>query len=413
MTSMRTLFVCLFLSFAGARAEAFDISPEYQGLSEEESTRIERPSDLDAEYQAIVDAYLPRFAWEKEWGDRPRVFQTTVGSITNQHFLTYSRAKIEVPLEETLRFRFTYLEQSDREIDQIRHVIEMEKDLTSQVAIAAYGDPAHYKRSNDIGAALVFKPFGDWKHRLYYTQHDFTRSNHNDLADRFIGDDPVSLGLDNRMTIGEIFTRWGFRHDKPIAWNIPQEGRLFRYEKTVGYVDVEWSYSEKRTVFLRTQADSTFKAQNPVGTSTVVNESWRRDRLLTRLAHAAGNDDDPWSIEVSLTHASRSWINQDAAKVMHLNLVPGLTTRVQTIRRANGFDHFQFGLEANDFKTYGDTSLTPSNQLHQTIQGRAQLAYEFSFTNGAALMIAGNFDVDEWILVPTFEGGNAQFRTEF
>ncbi len=409
----RFLLFAVTIFCAVSAANAFDISPEYQGLNEAELSRMERPADIDAEYQTVINAYLPRFEWEKAWPRSPRVFETTVGSITNQHFLIYSRAKLQVDLEETLHFRFTYLEQSDREIDQSSHFVELIKDLSPWLSVSAYGDPSHYKRSNDIGVALLVTPTEGWTNRLYFTQHDFTRSAHNDLADRFIGDDPISLGWTGTFESDSIDSRFGFRHDKPVAWNLPQEGRLFRYEKTLVFADFEWVYDEGKSVGARVQVDSTFKGQNPIGTSTLANESWKRDRALARLFHLLGTDGDETNTEVALTHASRGWTQDAGAKIMHSSLLPSVTTRFRGPRRAKGFDHTQITLEATDFKAYGDLSLAPANQNQERLQGRAQLAYELSFSNGATLLLAGNFDLDEWIVLPTFEGGNAQFRTEF
>ncbi|MES2965647.1 MAG: hypothetical protein V4760_17325 [Bdellovibrionota bacterium] len=394
-------------------AQAFDISPEFQGLNEAELARMEKPGDIDAEYQTVLNAYLPRFEWERAWWTNGRSFETTVGSITNQHFLIYSRAKLDADLEDDLRFRFTYLEQSDREIDQSRHVLELTKTLKPWLRIGGYGEPSHFKRSNDAGVAVTISPMEGWDNRLYFTQHDFTRSAHNDLADRFLGEDPISFGWTSTIASATIDSRSGFRYDKPVAWNLPQEGRLFRYEKTLAFGDVEWRYAEARSAGLRVQFDSTFKGQNPVGASTLPIESWKRDRIVARLFHVSGTDDDETTTEVALTSASRGWTNQNAAKVMHESHLPSVTTRLRGARRAKGFDHTQITLEATDFHAYGDFSLVPSNQNRERFQGRAQLAHELSFSNGASLLLAGNFDLDEWVTLPTFEGGNAQFRTDF
>ncbi|MEK7358341.1 MAG: hypothetical protein AAB250_17985 [Bdellovibrionota bacterium] len=401
---MKSLVVILTVIFTSAVAFGFDIVPEFQGLSESELARMERPADLDAEYQSVIDSYLPRFDWEKKWSRTPRVFETTVGSITNQHFLVYSRAKIQVELEETLHFRFTYFEQRDREIDQTRHFVELIKRVSPWLAISGYGEPSHYKRSNDIGVALIVSPNEHWENRVYYTQHDFTRSAHNDLADRFIGDDPMSIGWTSVFDDRTTFSRVGFRHDRPVAWNLPQEGRLFRYEKTLMFTDFSVALDEKRDIGLRIQFDSTFKGQNPVGVSTQVLESWKRDRLLSRLFYSIGADDDELKLEYSIGSASRGWTNETGRHVMHQNVLPAVSAR---------FGSYRADIEVTDFKKFGDDSLTAIDQKRETVQGRSQLAYEFSFKNGADLLIAGNFDLDEWITLPTFEGGNAQLRTEF
>jgi hypothetical protein len=411
MSRLTVLIASLSIS---AAASGYDILPEYQGFNEAEANRMERPTDLDAEYQTVINSYWPRYAWIRAWPTANRTFETTVGSITNQHFLVYSRAKLEVDLEEKLKFRLAYFEQRDREVDQARHFLELQYEVLPWLAFAAYGEPSHYKRSNDIGTAILVRPNSYWVNRIFYTQHDFTRGAHNDQADVFLGEDPMSLGLAGTFDDDTTFIRYGGRYDRPVAWSLPQEGRIFRYEKTLLYADWGMNFDTKhKTIGIRAQYDSTFKAQSPVGTSTVVDESWKRNRLFTTVYHRRGTDDEDFNWEYSASRASRSWTNGVGQIVMHQSWMPAITARARTIRRPRNSDHVQVSVEGTDFKTFGDLSLTPPNQDHQTVQGRAQFAYEWSFSNGAQLMLAGNFDLDEWITLPTFEGGNAQFRTEF
>lgn len=391
----------------------FDIEPEYQGISEVERQRIETPRDIDGEYQSIVNGYTLPPQWNRRWRESTRAVDVTIGSLTNQHFLIYSRARFETELNETLKFRFIYFSQQDREINQTRHILELSQRLLPWMQFNFYAEMAHFKRDNDLGFAFVLKPTADWVNRLYVTYHDFTRGNHNDQADRFVGENPLSVGFTGDYKTGFAVLRGGFRFDRSIGWSLPQEGTLFGYEKRLAFFEAEYAVSDRENFGLRAQWDSTFKGRSPLTGSTTVIESWRTNRTMIRASYLNGTDEEDWSIEPGFMYALRHWVNQSGAVVYHQSYLPSVVSRLRSVRREEGFDHVQLTVEATDFHTYGDVSQTPTNQKHESLEGRLQTAYEFSFRNSSRLLIAFNFDLDEWIRVPTFEGGNVQFRTDF
>jgi hypothetical protein len=398
----------------------FDIYPEYQGLSETELDRFERPADQDAEYQSQINAYTLDTEWERRWPQTPRALDSTVGSITNQHFMIRNRAKFETDLLESLKFRFTYLAQKDREIDQERHVLELEKRLSPILSFAAYGEPGHYKRENDLGYALIAEPAKGWRNRFFVTFHDFTRGNHNDQPDRFVGDDPLSAGWTTTLSAtgtDSLALTAGFRYDRPVIWDLPQQSRRFYYDKRLVFTNAEWALSEIRKFGIRSQWDSTLKGQERTTDtglgSTVARETWRTDRVLLKAYQTSGRPEDLIAHELALMYASRQWVNQDDRRIFHQNIMPSALVKIRGQRREQGFDHVHVGVEATDFHTYGDVKLTSSEQKHDSLEARLHTAYEFRLRDEARLLLAFNFDLDEWGRVPTFEGGNARFRAEF
>ncbi len=400
--------------FTGPRpAQAFDIEPEYQGISETQLERIESPRDLDGEYQSIFNSYTLSPKWDQAFYRSSRAVDTSIGSITNQHFMIYSRAKLETDLSESLQFKFTFFAQQDREINDSRHVFELSQRLLSWLRINGYAQMAHYKRDNDLGFALIVEPFDYWKHRLYLTYHDFTRGNHNDRPDRFLGNDPLTLGWTSIFDHEGLWIRSGLRFDQSVRWNRPEEQFIFDYEKKLAFTDIRIALSESTALTVRAQWDSTFKARTPTGNSTANLESYKAERLLLRAAYAVGLEEDPIHYEFGFMHASRHWINQNGSHVFHQSSLPSATARIRSTRRETGFDHAQLSIEATDFKTYGDLNLAPPHQKHESIEGRLQAAYEFMLRNEARLLIAFNFDLDEWAGLPSFEGGNIQFRSSF
>jgi hypothetical protein len=352
-------------------------------------------------------------AWNQKWYRSNRAADTTVGSLTNQLFLIYTRAKLQADLNDSLTVRFVYASQQDREVNDTRQVFELTQTLLDWLKVSAYAQMAHYKRDNDFGLAMNIAPSEYWNNRIYVTYHDFTRGNHNDQPDRFLGDDPEAVGLTSVYDDQTTWIRSGFRFDRSVKWNRPQEQVIFSYEKRLIFAEISQVLSKGKTASIRAQWDSTFKGQAATGTNPDPTESWRLDRTAVRAAFTDGFDEDRVSLEYAFMFANRLWINQLGEKVSHQNLLPSVMTRVRSTRRENGFDHIQLVIEATDFKKYGGIGLTPTNQKNESVEGRLQTAYEFSFRNEANLLVAFNFDLDEWGVVPTFEGGNVQFRSNF
>jgi hypothetical protein len=414
LDSVMELMWRLLFVFFECQAQAFDILPEYQGITEGDLAKFERPKDIDSEYQLIVNSYALPFEWERQWLASSRAFDLTVGSLSNKHFLNYSRAKFETELNDTLNFRFTYFSQQDFESDQVRHILELSQRITPWLRINAYGEPLLYKRQNDLGLALEVKPYENFRNRFYYTYHEALRNEHNDLPDHFAkGSWPASMGWTGVWMKSSLLVRSGFRYDQFVRWIRPQELRDFFYSKKMIFADVQFALAEKQEFLLRLQWDSTFKRSSPSdGSSAYAEESWKNDRLFANVSYKYGGDEDLFSYEPAFMIAQRTWTDKNASVVKHSNILPGLTARMRGTSRGDRFDHIQFNTEMNFFEKQDADHIT-SEQKSSAIEARLQAAYEFSFRSNSNLLIALNLDLDEWRTVPTFEGGNVKFRTEF
>lgn len=411
-----SIFMCSVCAF---EARGFDIYPEYQGINEQELLNLGTPTAIDSEYQTDLNAYWLPFAWELKWYEHTRSFDLTAGSLTNQHFLLYSRAKIQTDLDESLRFHFTYFQQRDREIDQTRHIVELSYEIAPWLRFNAYGEPSLYKRENDFGLALLLSPSERLESRLFVARHDFTRSQHNDLADRYEGDEPLSMGWTGRWSDETTSIRAGVRYDRPVEWIRPQEGRSFHYDKRLAFADAVWRKSASAFFGLRAQWNATHKSQHPLASSTTPAATWLAERFVARLSYQYGSPGALLGYEGLLTYASRNWrYDADGAPfaVAHANYLPGVNVRIRGPRRrgeSGQFDHFLVGYEMTVFRSFGDRALLPPDQKHDALEGRMQAAYELGLNGDSRLVVAFNFDMDEWTGVPTFEGGNAQFRADF
>lgn len=378
--------------------------PEYQGLSEADLQKFETPRDIDSEYQTVMNAYTFPIEWERDWQQSSKAIDLSIGSLSNKLFYHYSRLKVEAPLNDSLNFHFTVFSQRDREVDQVRHVLELSQRVLPKWRINIYGEPSLYKRENDMGVAVLWAPSERWKHRFYYTIHDLTRAEHNDQADRFVsGRDPRSIGWIASGENGPLWLRIGLRYDQPVTWIRPQEARIFSYDKKLAFADAHWSLSDRRRLTARAQWDETFKGQEKdTPASVIVPESWKLSRLFARFAFKKGEAEDRWGFETAITHAQRHWVALNG-ELTHFNDLVSVAVR---------FDHWRAEYEMGIFRRFGDLYLAPT-QKHSPAEHRLQTAYEWSFRNNAKLILALNFDADQWTPVPTFEGGNGMFRAEF
>jgi len=408
-------FLLVFLALQGfgiPEAGAFDIVPEYQGLSENDLLRFETPVDLDSEYQTVFNGYAPDLQAERRWLLGGSQFDGALGSLGNKDFLHHSRARLERELWPGLTFKFVYFVQRDREVDQVRHVLELSQRIFAGGRIAVYGDPSAYKRETDVGVAMEWKPVETWQNRFYYTLHDVVRNDHNDQQDRFEArKKPTSLGWLGVYDQDQTFGRAGFRIDTQAVWVRPQESRVFHQKGTVAFLDASTPVGERLTLETRSQWDNRTETQDPLNEDLASREGWRRERLKTRLTVLSGHLQDPRRFEYAFTHSQRRWEHRSGLRQTHYNELPSLAVNWRGTRRRESFDRVRLEYEMNFFKRSGDLQLSPT-QKARPLEQRLQLEYRLSFAPNAHFALALNLDMDEWSPVPTFEGGNGRLHIE-
>lgn len=415
MLRLPQLVVVIFI-FLGLSARASDISAEYQGLSETDLLGFEKPESVDSEYQTVWNAYLPPIDFARDWRTNSAIFQFSLGSLSNKYFFLYSRAKMETDLTSALRFRFTYLSQRDFEIDQVRHVLDLIHSLSNHWDLAVYGEPSLYKRENDLGAALIYAreaaPNASTTQRFFYTRHDFTRADHNNLKDQFVAKhNPDSVGWIGQWQTPTVWMEAGVRSDAPTIWSRPQEDRLFTFEKKLAYMDLKKNLSTASALALRLQWDRQRKGQSPLTPSSPITpEEWTLERTFVQAAFHRGAPDEKVRHVPALTYVTRDWRDIKGAQVKHQNIQPSYTVLWRAARRAQGFDYLETGIEGTSFHKEDPTQITSPTQSNSPFEGRLHTGYEWALLHGAKLSVGLNFDLDEWRGTPTFEGGSGQFQ---
>ncbi len=432
--------------FVAPSARSFDVAPEYQGFHERELERFERATDLNSEYQLIWNAYLPTLPilpvqstltaeqvrqierandHERLAGLNNRLW-ASIGSLSNDYFFIYSHAQISADLSDGLTFHFTHYQQRDLETDQVGQVLELRKRLSRYAQLAVYGEPSLYKRQNDLGGAVILgNP--QHQHRLYHTWHDFTRNGHNNEADRFTNDGkPTSIGWLGQDAWGPWQTQMGFRYDQPTEWLRPQDDRILRYKKTTLFLraawvrhaetsnESSWPDGAQSAFSIEAQIDRTFKEQAPDDAASLVpHESTKLSREWVRMNYVWPFDDSRVSLATSLSAISRRWQNEKSENVQALDVLPGLTAKMRTLRRGENHDQVSVGIEATFYDKDDSKNITAGTQNDGPVEGRINTAYEFGFQNRNRLVLALNFDADDFGPLPSFEGGNGQFVIEF
>jgi hypothetical protein len=135
-----------------AGALAFESTPEFQSLTEEEASAFEGPERLGSEYTSDVHSYSKPLGWEYAWLTSDIVFDGAVGSTSAVHFMLDARLKARaVIVPERLEFRFTWFDESHREREARHAVLEIVGWLHPWVGLSVYGEPSLYKRKADLG----------------------------------------------------------------------------------------------------------------------------------------------------------------------------------------------------------------------------------------------------------------------
>lgn len=434
------LKLCIAILIFPQLCLAFSLFPEFHTLTENEAVRLDQINLIDAEYQSDVVTYLTPPHWSASFHGAGDALDLSLGSLSSQLFLHYTRLKLSEPLTSNLTFRFTYFQQRDLDTEQTHAVLELVQKLSSTFSISAYGEPSLFKRENDIGLALITKPSEKHEIRLFHTWVDFTRQEHNDRSDFYVrGSEPTTVGFVGRCSDCfksnaaetdlrpdanwlEYFLRW----EKPTKWRFPDLDSEYRYEFfTLGgssrFSAFQPQDQDRGLIFnLRLEASRKREGFLPLsGSSPVAAEAMTRE-----LFESLGSVElppfflfnRPLVFEPGLGWFHREWNRNGGQQIIHRNVLPFAWLKFFLNEGEDGLrDTVELGYEATFFDADGDFSLGAPELLAWSAEHRLNFRYSFYFKTGAVLSLAATFDPDAAIggSGGTFEGGNGQFRTFF
>ncbi len=442
------LFGTLFILLSGERSWGFDRFPEFHALQEDEALRFDRSILIDSEYQSDVLTYIAPLAWDADFFAQARAFDLTFGSLSNRHFLEQQRLRIDQPLTDSLSFRFTYFQQRDLEIDQRHAVIELVQQLIPKFAISVYGEPSHYKRENDFGVALLYRPSVDHEIRVFHTWVDFTRGEHNDRPDSFVkGSEPRSFGIVGRCydclgpgreegsaINGEpngtkrdrTYVEYFARRETPVLWHFPIEGTEYTYDLWSAGLSARWAPQELARVFInaRLQHSKKFESEAPLSNaSSTQRASLVRDVTEVIVSSEFPSGESRFRLEPGVAWVHRTWRGDQEQLLDHRNLLPFIWLRTEAFQRAGSLrDQVELGYETTFFSSQNSpgsaTSPLPLAAIGLkpwSVEHRLNCRYIFALGERASLSITATADIDVAFGSEggLFEGGQGQFRLVF
>ncbi|MDZ4678685.1 MAG: hypothetical protein SGI74_14400 [Oligoflexia bacterium] len=404
-----------------ASAITFESFPEFTTMSEDEVLRFEKPIHIDPQYAAAALSYTKPYMWEYWWLTHKASFDGTVGSLNGTTFLINNRGKLHKLLSENFEFRFTYFEERTLERDSTAHVVEFIYWPNEKLGFSAYGEPSFYKRQNDMGLAILYKPHLNHEIRVFNTWVDLVRNDRNDRRDHFVESDmPYSMGIVGRTwspldeNKNEFF-EYSLRQDTPTRWIFPDENYEYRYSKKTASVFLQLGVSENILMSGRIQYDQKFESKTPTTlTSTTVLENWTTDRLqsVLRTSFFKTGPNSNWEITPGIAMNVRDW-KSNTGVVTYLDYVPHVILVMPGFRKIPGLDTWTLEYDFTLHRQAGPDFLRSRPNSSDIIEQRLDVSYDFAFAGSSYLKLMGTFDLSNFLKGKPWGGGNAMFRVDF
>jgi hypothetical protein len=404
-------------------SHAFDVFPEFHGLSESDLHEIEGARLIDSEYQSDYLTYLTPLKWDRDLFTAKSALDFSLGSLSNTHFMERTRLRAIGPLidssQSCLEFRFTFLNERDHETDQAHAIFELVKNFTPKFALSLYGEPSYYKRENDLGIALLLMPNHGHEIRWFLTWVDLTRELHNDQPDFFTrGHEPFLTGIIGRChgCFGgkgdwlEYFFRW----QNPTEWQRPLE--KYTYKSTSDAFGLSFIINDTNLRFQYTRSNEANIPHPDLNRDPQGMDHRRLELLLThewRASHVT--QAKLRAFEPGFGWFYRDWTSLPGEHLTHRNLMPFIWFHFDGPARATGHDSMSLGFETTVFSSNAESSLAAKGLKSYSVEHRANFRYQWTLKSDATLGLTASADLDALIRGSggIFEGGHGWFRTTF
>ncbi len=421
----------LTLLLSPAVALAFESSPEFQSLTEEEASAFEGPELLGSEYTSDVHSYGKPLGWEYGWLASDIVFDGVVGSTSSVHFMMDARIKARaVVIPERLEFRFTWFDESHREREARHTVLEIVSWLHPRVGLSVYGEPSLYKRQADLGAAVLLRPGRHHEARLFLTLVDVVRAGHSDRQETYAeGGAPMAAGLVGRMFRApesgtRDFLEYALRWEKPTRWYLLTEQAEYRYEKLFASLFFQVNTGRGFDIALRLQGDRKWEARLPLEEGAdVIEEHWRTDRVLGLLRAIVPGWGlvEGWEFSPGLHLALRRW-DVNGHVLTYSELLPHLWVEApgfdlgakSTLRWLVGYELTYHGESGEFEEALGERYRPAREDFHGILHHRINTGLQLAVGERAALRLMVTWDLDgSTANGRVWQGGVGQMRVSF
>ncbi|MEW6056652.1 MAG: hypothetical protein AB1540_08555 [Bdellovibrionota bacterium] len=418
----RAFLLLFFVSLFVSTAHAWESFPEFGSLTEDEQSRFDQPTLLGPEYSSDILAFSKPYDWQYHWLSHDIAFDGSVGSISPVHFLIDNRLKARSSLASWLDFRFTYFDERNHDRQASHHLIELVFWPFSKFGISLYAEPSYFKREDDEGIALIYRPQPRHEIRLFNTFVDLTRKKRNDRTDTF-KDSPNSVGLVGRLWsphedaagVGD-YVEYGFRYDDKTLWSFPDDGYEYTYWRLIAMASVSKRVLPRMRLNLRLQGDRKFEARTGLQglQSRQSLDRWTTDRVLTtfQFVFSELGPSQTWELTSGLHYTMRRWRNQNDTLAFH-DYLPHLWLKMPAFDSTEVKGFLRWGWDLTWHRKFQGALLHPTDE-DKKVNQRFNASFGFTFNNNKAeLLLLGSFDLEDLGTGDTWEGGNAQLRWFF
>ncbi|MCM2278252.1 MAG: hypothetical protein NDJ89_09270 [Oligoflexia bacterium] len=418
---------------AGAplRARALEWSPEFQSLTETEQELDEGPWLFASEYSADVLSYRRPDEWQYQWLASRNAYDMAFGSVGAAHFVIDQRVKLQAELSEGVEFRFNYFQEKNRERDASHAMLEFafwpSRSGERKLGFALYGEPELYKRNNDTGIALLFRPGPRHEIRAFNTFVDVTRLKRSDRLDNHVPPYlPYSRGLvgrwwsDPERGSGEFF-EYAFRYDTRTQWTFPSEQYLYEYWNALGSIHGRKKLHDELALSLRVQFDRKHEARSATSAlSSLAPDvaatlgAMHRDRLfaVVRTELPRFGPQDRWRLTAGIELANRSW-KMDGGQVITRDLLPHALLDLPGFGSGLNEDRWGLGWVMSWHRAFGPVELRDRLDKEPAVEQKLLLSYDFRFAKKASIVLLVTGDLDEAFTRKSWDGGSARLRMNF
>jgi len=384
----------------GPPAQAYLTSAEYFSATEPAHLMMTSADNWDSEAASDFVVYQRPLEWDGLWLRGKKVFDLSVGSISSKQFLTYNRLKLHHMLSEKLEFRLHWLEARDFEQDRVALPIELRYHFTEQFAFAVFGQPSLYKSEDDVGITASFRPDADCEVEASVLWGDFQRNKRNLNADEW-SKSPVAYTLKAthlREGSATDFNTWQMHyepHNVRSLNGIPTQ--------TLGYQMI--SLSGLRSFGLASSWGYRLQGDKATSENHSAGEIRLRKRILSQFEYS-------WFANANRLRPGLTFFYREN----HLNTGSDVVREVlptfwfEFPERVKTWGHHAWSLGYDGTVFHRDSTLQSDQRA---IQHRSNVKSSMKFSKAGELALLFTFDIDRLGSGETWEGGAAQFRTEF
>jgi hypothetical protein len=406
--------VCVLPAVSGA----FEIMPEYRGISSGEEWALDEPMYIDAEYSSDFLTYQLPFDWEYDWIVSTQAFQFSSGSLAPRRFQIDSRLKVDQEVLPGLRIRFIHFLSDDLEDSITRNVLEMQYFPSPSWGMALYGEPSRYKKEDNAGFAFILRPSDGHELRMFATVMEMDHAKHEG-GGAYSPDGsafPMNVGITGRWHSNPAsgsrdYVTYSARWETPSDRTILSEYREHEYERLTATAAFQKGIGSGRVLAGEVACDDKREESRIYRREGVEDRQWIRARVLSRFQCVfpiGGRELVP-----AFAYQYRYWNSPDK-DIVFRDYQPQLWCRFGEFGAPSFRQRWSLGYEMT-CRVGTDTSDLYDEDAPETPKNehRFNARYDMRFGSRGTMSLVFTFDADRFGGGEPWEGGNGQLSLVF